>query len=117
MRIICSKGNISSANGARRENIVSNRITQATSLVFSTPILIARVFLPLSPSISSISLMISRAKLYVKPMINSEITLELVKSNTPAPPNKITIPTERLIAILPGSPLSFNFKLKLLDDS
>ena len=45
------------------------------------------------------------------------MTRGLVKSKTPAPPNNITIPTDRLIAILPGSPLSFNLRLKLLEDS
>ena len=55
----CRGGNIPMANGINIEAKADKDATQATVLALSTPILIASVFLPTSPSISSTSLIIS----------------------------------------------------------
>ena len=85
----------------------NTRRPAASARALSTPELIAKVFLPLSPSMSSMSFTISLEKLYKNPIRKTDHALASSGLETLAAPKIITSPTDRLIAMFPGRPLSF----------
>ena len=95
-------------NGASIAARANRSKTDANARALSTPELIAKVSLPSSPSISSMSFTISLEKLYRNPIRKTAHDLGSSGLETLAAPKIITRPTDRLIAIFPGRPLSFN---------
>ena len=81
-------------NGARMATRANASKAAATVRALSTPALIANVFLPSSPSMSSMSFTISLERLYKNPIKKTDHVLVSSGLDTPAAPNTITRPTE-----------------------